>query len=181
MPKKKIDLRPHYAFAYCSESMEFGCKDMLYYSRKDKTLHILYEAGENGHIVSDAEDWERTIPIADEFARLLEKVFTLLIEAYHVFHENGETLWYVCDGSYSTVISGRRRVHYDGPCGQEPFESFDAMAYKLLSMKENSTKEEIQRFVELVKNVENQLDGFVNGNLRRCQKDRSLASNSDYL
>ncbi len=39
MANKKIDLRPHYPFAYCSESMEFGSKQLLYYSRKDKALH----------------------------------------------------------------------------------------------------------------------------------------------
>ena len=37
--EERIDLRPHYTFAYYSESIEFGDKDLLYYSRKDKSLH----------------------------------------------------------------------------------------------------------------------------------------------
>ena len=141
--------------------MEFGNKHLIYFSRKDKALYILYELGEGGHLFGDAEEWEATIPIVEDDAMLLEKVFALLVEAYHVFHARGGTLWFVCDGSFCTVISGRRRVHYDGPCGQEPFDSFDSLAYELISLKENNTLEEMRRIVKLAKDVKKQLEGFI--------------------
>lgn len=157
MEKRRIDLRPHYAFAYFSESMEFRSKYLLFYSMKDKALHILYESGEYGYIVGDAVDWELIIYITEEDAKLLEMVFSLFIEACRVFQKSAEKLWCACDGSFCTVICGRERVHYEWPCVHEPINSFNAMANELLRLKENCTQKKIRRIVKLAKAIEKQL------------------------
>lgn len=164
MANKKIDLRPHYPFAYCSESMEFGSKYLLYYSRKDKALHILYKAAEYVYIDSDAEDWDLTIPIAGEDAKLLEQVFGLLVESYQIFSRNGENVWFVCDGYSCTVICGKKRVHYDGPFGQEPFGSFGDLMNHILTLKDDDCQTDIQGFIKFSKEVKKKCEDYLQRN-----------------
>ena len=164
MANKKIDLRPHYPFAYCSEGMEFGCKHLLYYRRKEKAMHILYEAAEYVYIDSDAEDWELTIQIADEDAKLLEEVFGLFMESYQIFSRDEGNVWYICDGYVCTVICGKKRVHYDGPFGQEPFGSFGDLMNYIITLKDDDCQTDIQGIIKSAKVVKAQLEEYINHN-----------------
>ena len=164
MANNKIDLRPHYTFAYCSESMEFGCKHMLYYSKKDRTLHLLYETDEYGCIIGEAEDWELNIQIDEDEAKLLERVFDLLIDSYCIFQNRSETVWVVCDGSDCTVICGKKRAHYEVPCDLEPFESFDVLANQLLSLKNDTYQTDIHGIIRLAREVKVLLEDYINRN-----------------
>lgn len=163
MKEIKIDLRPHYTFAFCTESMEFGGKHLLYFSRKDHSLHILFEAPKYG-IDSEEENAELSIPLDTAAAKALETVFALFVTAFKLYEKMNNSAWRVCDGSFCTVICGRNRVHYEGPRFDELFESFDNMANSLLSMKAECSQAEIQESLNSANEVKAILEEYIENN-----------------
>ena len=91
----KIDLRPHYAFAYSVESMTFGSKSLLYYSRKEKALHYKYKAPIIDFLNDGRKDMEFSVSISDDDAKVLEKLFALMVDVFNAY--KGEP-WHVLDG-----------------------------------------------------------------------------------
>lgn len=151
--KVTIDLRPHYVFAYHSESSEFGSRDLLYYSKKDNLLHYKHQASFFNFLGDNDIDREYSFAIADEDIESLQEVFGLMIGAYISYLKRGGEEWFVCDGSFCTVISGRKRVHFEGP-SIEPFGSFENMIYQTLIIdddRERPDYEELRKQLPIVK------------------------------
>ena len=121
----KIDLRPHYTFAYFSESIEFGDKDLLYYSRKDKSLHYKVKIG------SYNID-EYIYPISDDDAKALQEVFGLVIDAHQSYFDHQGKPWKFHNGPDCTIICGRRRIHFEQPSVIEPVSFFCEMISMLI-------------------------------------------------
>lgn len=132
--KIKIDLRPHYVFAFHSESSEFGIRHFLYYSRKDSSLHWKIKTSAFGDIVGINEDAEFSMSISSDCASQLERLFGLMIDAYNLYISKGNE-YFVCDGSECIVICGKRRVRFYAPCPDGPLDDFSRLAYDLLNIK----------------------------------------------
>jgi hypothetical protein len=151
--KVKIDLRPPYVFAYYSESSEFGIADIVYYSKQDMLLHYRHKASEWSFVNENNKDEESVFAIADNDVNALQEVFGLMIDAYISYLKRGGEEWFVCDGSFCTVICGRKRVHFEGP-SIEPFCSFENMIYQTLIIddeRERPDYEELRKQLPIVK------------------------------
>lgn len=129
----KINIRPHYTFAYYLESMMVGNESLLFYRKKDHSLHYQYKASLLDCIQGE-KDGEYIIPISEEFAYQLEKVFGLMIDAYCIYTSNGEK-WCVLDGSECVLICGKKRVRFNVDSLDEPLDAFCKMANKLSDIK----------------------------------------------
>jgi len=150
----KIDLRPHYAFAYSVESMAFGSKSLLYYSRKEKALHYKYMAPIIDFLNDGRKDMEFSVSISDDDAKVLEKLFALMVDVFNAY--KGEP-WHVLDGYECVVICGKRRIRFEGPYFESPFEIFNEIANNLLSI-ENWNQAQFEKMMrqvpEIVANLE---------------------------
>ena len=145
----KLDLRPHYAFAYSVESMTFGSKSLLYYSRKEKALHYKYKASLIDFLDNGKKDIEFSVSISDDDAKALERLFALMIEVFNAY--NGE-LWHVLDGYECVVICGKRRIRFEGPYFESPFEIFNEIANNLLSI-ENWDQAQFDKMMQQVPEI----------------------------
>lgn len=159
----KIDLRPHYTFAYYSEGMEFGNKDLLYYSRKDKSLHYktkvsFYRVEVLGENIEDAE---YVYPITDDDVKVLQEIFRLVIDAQNAYFKKGGEPWFVCDGSECTVICGRRRIHFDGPSAIESINYFCDIIHRNIFIDDEQTKPDFSRLIKQLPEVKEMLIGFI--------------------
>jgi len=150
----KIDLRPHYAFAYSVESMAFGSKSLLYYSRKEKALHYKYMAPIIDFLNDGRKDMEFSASISDDDAKALERLFALMVDVFNAY--KGEP-WHVLDGYECVVICGKRRIRFEGPYFESPFEIFNEIANNLLSI-ENWNQAQFEKMMrqvpEIVANLE---------------------------
>lgn len=151
----KIDLRPPYVFAYYIETMAWVDKrELLYYSRKDNSLHFKHQASFCNFMNENDKDRECNYAIADVDISALQDVFSLMIDAYIAFFKKEGDRWRVLDGSEYTVICGRRRIQFDGPRFKEPFQSFCEMIERTLFIdaeKERPDYEELRKQLPLVK------------------------------
>ena len=156
----KIDLRPHYAFAYSVESMTFGSKSLLYYSRKEKALHYKYKASLIDFLDNGKKDIEFSVSISDDDAKALERLFALMIEVFNAY--NGE-LWRVLDGYECVVICGKRRIRFEGPYFESPFEIFNEIANNLLSI-ENWDQAQFDKMMQQVPEIIAKLEKYIEEN-----------------
>lgn len=152
MNNVRIDIRPHYTFAFYLESMVFGNKSLLYYSRKDGSLHIKHVASKYDCGYDVEEDKEYTIAISNNNAFLLEKAFGAMVDAYNTYINYFGEPWYICDGSVCLVICGKKRVRFETPCPDDTLDSFCVMAYNLLSDE--------QDYKEILKSVPQIIDAL---------------------
>ena len=156
----KIDLRPHYAFAYSVESMTFGSKSLLYYSRKEKALHYKYKASLIDFLDNGKKEMEFSASISDDDAKALERLFALMIE---VFNANNGELWHVLDGYECVVICGKRRIRFEGPYFESPFEIFNEIANNLLSI-ENWNQAQFEKMMRQVPEIVANLEKYIEEN-----------------
>lgn len=156
----KIDLRPHYAFAYSVESMAFGSKSLLYYSRKEKALHYKYMAPIIDFLNDGKKDMEFSVSISDDDAKVLEKLFALMVDVFNAY--KGEP-WHVLDGYECVVICGKRRIRFDGPCFESPFEIFNEIANNLLSI-ENWNQAQFEKMMRQVPEIVANLEKYIEEN-----------------
>ena len=156
----KIDLRPHYAFAYSVESMTFGSKSLLYYSRKEKALHYKYKASLIDFLDNGKKEMEFSASISDDDAKALERLFALMIEVFNAY--NGE-LWHVLDGYECVVICGKRRIRFEGPYFESPFEIFNEIANNLLSI-ENWNQAQFEKMMRQVPEIVANLEKYIEEN-----------------
>ena len=156
----KIDLRPHYAFAYSVESMTFGSKSLLYYSRKEKALHYKYKASLIDFLDNGKKEMEFSASISDDDAKALERLFALMIEVFNAY--NGE-LWHVLDGYECVVICGKRRIRFEGPYFESPFEIFNEIANNLLSI-ENWDQAQFDKMMQQVPEIIAKLEKYIEEN-----------------
>ena len=154
----KIDLRPHYVFAYFVESMEFGSKSLLYYSRKEKELHYKYKASLIDFLDNGKKDMEFSVSISDDNATALEKVFGLMIDVFNAY--KGES-WYVLDGCECVVICGKRRVRFEGPYFETPFGDFNGMMNSLLNIMENWNQAQFDKMMRQVPEIVANLEKYI--------------------
>jgi hypothetical protein len=153
----KIDLRPHYAFAYSVESMAFGSKSLLYYSRKEKALHYKYMAPIIDFLNDGRKDMEFSVSISDDDAKVLEKLFALMVDVFNAY--KGEP-WHVLDGYECVVICGKRRIRFEGPCFESPFEIFNEIANNLLSI-ENWNQAQFEKMMRQVPEIIAKLEKYI--------------------
>jgi hypothetical protein len=153
----KIDLRPHYAFAYSVESMAFGSKSLLYYSRKEKALHYKYMAPIIDFLNDGRKDMEFSVSISDDDAKVLEKLFALMVDVFNAY--KGEP-WHVLDGYECVVICGKRRIRFDGPYFESPFEIFNEIANNLLSI-ENWNQAQFEKMMRQVPEIIAKLEKYI--------------------
>ena len=153
----KIDLRPHYAFAYSVESMAFGSKSLLYYSRKEKALHYKYMAPIIDFLNDGKKDMEFSVSISDDDAKVLEKLFALMVDVFNAY--KGEP-WHVLDGYECVVICGKRRIRFDGPYFESPFEIFNEIANNLLSI-ENWNQTQFDKMMRQVPEIVANLEKYI--------------------
>ena len=109
---RKFNIRSPYTFAYFVESMQVGSASLLFYLRKDSSLHYQYTA----HLFeSDLNegDKESVIPISDDLASQLERVFGLMIDAYNIYTAKREHWSIVNDGGECVLICGKKRVRFN--------------------------------------------------------------------
>jgi hypothetical protein len=156
----KIDLRPHYAFAYSVESMAFGSKSLLYYSRKEKALHYKYMAPIIDFLNDGRKDMEFSVSISDDDAKVLEKLFALMVDVFNAY--KGEP-WHVLDGYECVVICGKRRIRFDGPYFESPFEIFNEIANNLLSI-ENWNQAQFEKMMRQVPEIVANLEKYIEEN-----------------
>lgn len=97
---------------------------------------------------------EFSASISDDDAKALERLFALMIEVFNAY--NGE-LWHVLDGYECVVICGKRRIRFEGPYFESPFEIFNEIANNLLSI-ENWNQAQFEKMMrqvpEIVANLE---------------------------
>jgi len=153
----KIDLRPHYAFAYSVESMAFGSKSLLYYSRKEKALHYKYKASLIDFLDNGKKEMEFSASISDDDAKVLEKLFALMVDVFNAY--KGEP-WHVLDGYEYVVICGKRRIRFDGPYFESPFEIFNEIANNLLSI-ENWDQAQFDKMMQQVPEIIAKLEKYI--------------------
>jgi hypothetical protein len=153
--EKPIDLRPHYAFAYYMEGAMFQNRSLLYYNRKEKTLHYLYEAGIS--YMDDRKDMERTVTISDENAKALERVFGLMVDAVNADKNH----WDVLDGYECVLICGRRRVRFDGPIFEPPFGYINDIAGHLLEIMEDWNQAKFDKTLKSVPEITEKLERYI--------------------
>ena len=153
----KIDLRPHYAFAYSVESMAFGSKSLLYYSRKEKALYYKYMAPIIDFLNDGRKDMEFSVSISDDDAKVLEKLFALMVDVFNAY--KGEP-WHVLDGYECVVICGKRRIRFDGPYFESPFEIFNEIANNLLSI-ENWDQAQFDKMMQQVPEIIAKLEKYI--------------------
>ena len=156
----KIDLRPHYAFAYSVESMTFGSKSLLYYSRKEKALHYKYMAPIIDFLNDGRKDMEFSVSISDDDAKVLEKLFALMVDVFNAY--KGEP-WHVLDGYECVVICGKRRIRFEGPYFESPFEIFNEIANNLLSI-ENWNQTQFDKMMRQVPEIVANLEKYIEEN-----------------
>ena len=156
----KIDLRPHYAFAYSVESMAFGSKSLLYYSRKEKALHYKYMAPIIDFLNDGKKDMEFSVSISDDDAKALERLFALMVDVFNAY--KGEP-WHVLDGYECVVICGKRRIRFDGPYFESPFEIFNEIANNLLSI-ENWNQAQFEKMMRQVPEIVANLEKYIEEN-----------------
>ena len=155
---RQIDLRPHYAFAYFVESVEFLSKSLLYYNRTEKTLHFKFMSPIIDYWRDEKKDMERSVLISDEDAKALEKVFGLMIDALKAY--KGDP-WCVLDGCECVVICGRRRVRFDGPCPESPLGYFTKMADRLLEIMENWNQTNFDETIKTIPEIVEKFDSYI--------------------
>ena len=153
----KIDLRPHYAFAYSVESMAFGSKSLLYYSRKEKALHYKYKASLIDFLDNGKKEMEFSASISDDDAKALERLFVLMVDVFNAY--KGEP-WHVLDGYECVVICGKRRIRFDGPYFESPFEIFNEIANNLLSI-ENWDQAQFDKMMQQVPEIIAKLEKYI--------------------
>ena len=153
--EKPIDLRPHYAFAYYMEGSMSQNRSLLYYNRKEKVLHYLYEAGIR--YLDDRKDMERTVTISDEDAKALERVFGLMVNAVNAAKDT----WDVLDGSECVIICGRCRARFDGPVFEPPFGYVNDIAGHLLEIMEDWNQAEFDKTLKSVPIITNKLERYI--------------------
>ena len=156
----KIDLRPHYAFAYSVESMAFGSKSLLYYSRKEKALHYKYMAPIIDFLNDGRKDMEFSASISDDDAKALERLFALMVDVFNAY--KGEP-WHVLDGYECVVICGKRRIRFEGPYFESPFEIFNEIANNLLSI-ENWNQAQFEKMMRQVPEIVANLEKYIEEN-----------------
>ena len=156
----RIDLRPHYTFAYYQHGMEFEHKTLLYYSKKDKALHYKYKAPIEDFRFDGREDMENSVPISDEDAQALERVFGIMADAIGAVKKP----WMVCDGCFCVVICGKRRVNYQGPACDSPFSNFDEMIDRLFGVMEKWNQADFEEAMKQVPKVAERLENYIAGN-----------------
>lgn len=156
----KIDLRPHYAFAYSVESMTFGSKSLLYYSRKEKALHYKYKASLIDFLDNGKKEMEFSASISDDDAKALERLFALMVDVFNAY--KGEP-WHVLDGYECVVICGKRRIRFDGPYFESPFEIFNEIANNLLSI-ENWNQAQFGKMMRQVPEIVANLEKYIEEN-----------------
>ena len=156
--EKPIDLRPHYAFAYYMEGAMFQNRSLLYYNRKEKTLHYLYEAGIS--YMDDRKDMERTVTISDENAKALERVFGLMVDAVNADKNH----WAVLDGYECVLISGRRRVRFDGPISEPPFCYVGDICDRLMEIMENYGQTEFGKVMNQIPKIAEKIEDYISKN-----------------
>jgi hypothetical protein len=156
----KIDLRPHYAFAYSVESMTFGSKSLLYYSRKEKALHYKYKASLIDFLDNGKKEMEFSASISDDDAKALERLFALMVDVFNAY--KGEP-WHVLDGYECVVICGKRRIRFDGPYFESPFEIFNEIANNLLSI-ENWNQAQFEKMMRKVPEIVANLEKYIEEN-----------------
>ena len=152
---KPIDLRPHYAFAYYMEGSMFQNRSLLYYNRKEKALHYLYEAGIS--YMDDRKDMERTVTISDEDAKALERVFMLMVDAVNADKNH----WNVLDGCECVLICGRHRARFDGPVSELPFCYVNDIAGHLFEIMEDWDQTEFDKTLQSVPEITKKLEMYV--------------------
>ena len=153
----KIDLRPHYAFAYSVESMAFGSKSLLYYSRKEKALHYKYKASLIDFLDNGKKEMEFSASISDDDAKALERLFALMVDVFNAY--KGEP-WHVLDGYECVLICGKRRIRFDGPYFESPFEIFNEIANNLLSI-ENWDQAQFDKMMQQVPEIIANLEKYI--------------------
>ena len=156
----KIDLRPHYAFAYSVESMTFGSKSLLSYSRKEKALHYKYKASLIDFLDNGKKEMEFSASISDDDAKALERLFALMVDVFNAY--KGEP-WHVLDGYECVVICGKRRIRFDGPYFESPFEIFNEIANNLLSI-ENWNQAQFEKIMRQVPEIVANLEKYIEEN-----------------
>ena len=141
----KIDMRPHYTFAFYSEGMEFQTKTLLYYSRKEKALYYKLCASEIDKEFREMEDRELKQSISDDDAEVLERLFCSMVDAMKSY--KGEPC-FVCDGSENVVVCGKRRVRYEGPYLEKPFGAFESIVYRLHEMMKEDNSSALESIIK---------------------------------
>jgi len=129
------------------EGAMFQNRSLLYYNRKEKTLHYLYEAGIS--YMDDRKDMERTVTISDENAKALERVFGLMVDAVNADKNH----WDVLDGYECVLICGRRRVRFDGPIFEPPFGYINDIAGHLLEIMEDWNQAKFDKTLKSVPEI----------------------------
>ena len=158
MKEVKIDLRPHYTFAYYTRGAMFGNESLLYYSKKDGSLHCLSGSSLIESFMEEGNDNEYVMPISETEAKNLEKVFGLMVDAIKLCQEH-EDFWCVLDGEECLVICGRKRSRFDGPGPNEQLEPFNKMADRLLQI--NGDKNKLQKIMKTVPKVSETLEKYI--------------------
>ena len=153
-----IDIRPPYAFAFHEEGM--STKDMLFYSKKDKSLHFKHKASFLNYMNEMDEDREYRLHISDEEANNMKDVFKLIIKAYNAFLERNGDEWCVLDGSECTVICWHQRVRFDTPFS-EPFTSFYDLIIQTLYVNEEREKPDYAEFKMQIPMVKEKLINYL--------------------
>jgi hypothetical protein len=153
--EKPIDLRPHYAFAYYMEGSMFQNRSLLYYNRKEKALHYLYEAGIS--YMDDRKNMERTVTISDEDAKALERVFGLMVDAVNA----DKNVWSVLDGYECVLIYGKRRVRFDGLVFEPPFRYVNDIAGHLMEIMEDWNQTEFDKMLKSVPEITEKLERYI--------------------
>lgn len=149
------DLRPNYAFAYYMKGTMFQNRSLIYYNRKEKTLHYQYEAGIS--YMDDRKDMERTVTVSDENAKALETAFGLMVDAVYTVKNS----WAVLDGCECVLICGRRRVRFDGPIFEPPFVYVNDIAGHLLEIMEEWNQVEFEKTMKLVPKITERLKMYI--------------------
>lgn len=95
------------------------------------------------------KDMECAVPIRKEEALMIEGVFSLMIESFKAGYEP----WIVLDGYECTVICGRQRIRFDGPCYHTPFAAFTNFASRLIKVMEHWDKSLFEETLMLIPEV----------------------------
>ena len=135
-------------------------KSLLYYSRKEKALHYKYMAPIIDFLNDGRKDMEFSVSISDDDAKVLEKLFALMVDVFNAY--KGEP-WHVLDGYECVVICGKRRIRFDGPYFESPFEVFNEIANNLLSI-ENWNQAQFEKMMRQVPEIVANLEKYIEEN-----------------
>jgi hypothetical protein len=140
--------------------MTFGSKSLLYYSRKEKALHYKYKASLIDFLDNGKKEMEFSASISDDDAKALERLFALMVDVFNAY--KGEP-WHVLDGYECVVICGKRRIRFDGPYFESPFEIFNEIANNLLSI-ENWNQAQFEKMMRQVPEIVANLEKYIEEN-----------------